>query len=149
MCTNIDGLFLTSLKVIKVPGGDVLQGIKFSDCGYEGFGEAYFSMIEQGVVKAWKRHSKMTMNLVVPMGKVKFVIYDDRQNSSSNGKFQEVILSKNNYCRLTVPPMVWLGFKGLDKNTSILLNVANIEHVFEEAERKEINEIRFDWELIK
>ncbi len=145
----IDGVLLTPLKVINVPGGDVLHSMKCSDSGYSGFGEAYFSMIEPSIVKAWKRHRKMTLNLVVPVGKVKFVIYDDRQNSESGKKFLEVILSRNNYYRLTIPPMVWIGFQGMDEYTSMLLNIADIEHTPEEANRKEMNEIKYNWGLKK
>lgn len=145
--SNIDGVHLTPLKVIDVPGGDVLHGMKSSDPDYLGFGEAYFSMIETGVIKAWKRHREMTLNLIVPIGIVYFVLYDDRKESLSNGMYQEVSLSKNNYCRLTVPPYVWLGFQGKGEGTNMLLNIANIEHVPEESDRKEINEIEYKWEL--
>lgn len=147
--SNIDGVLLTSLKMINVPGGDVLHGMKCSDPGYSGFGEAYFSMVDPGVVKAWKRHHQMTLNLIVPWGAVRFVIYDDRHNSASHGEYQAVVLSRNNYCRMTVPPMVWIGFQGVDENISMLLNIADIEHIPEEADRKEIDGIKYDWELTK
>ena len=146
--SSIDGVILTPLKVINVPGGDVLHGMKSIDPGYVGFGEAYFSTVDLGVVKAWKRHQKMTLNLIVPVGKIRIVIYDERQCSESYKQYQVIILSKDsNYCRLTIPPMVWMGFQGMDKNTNILLNIADIEHSPEEADRKDINEINFDWEL--
>ena len=141
----IDGVFLTPLKVINVLGGDVMHGMKRSDSGYIGFGEAYFSMVEPEAIKAWKKHYKMTLNLIVPMGVVRFIIYDDRQNSKSFGKFQEIVLSKNNYYRLTIPPMVWVGFQGLSEKISVLLNIADIEHGSDEIERKELNEINYNW----
>ena len=148
--SSIDGVLLTQLKVIDVHGGDVLHGMKCSDLGYSAFGEAYFSEVEPGAVKAWKRHKKMILNLMVPLGAVRFIIFDDRQNSKSYGKYQEIILSRNdNYSRLTVPPMVWMGFQGVDDKMSMLLNIADIEHVPDEADRKEINEIKYDWELTK
>jgi|TARA_B110000046_G_C12910851_1_gene362743 dTDP-4-dehydrorhamnose 3,5-epimerase len=145
--TNIDGVLVSPLNIIDVQGGDVLHGMKCSDSSYFGFGEAYFSMLESGAIKAWKRHRKMTLNLIVPMGQVRFIIYDDREKSPSRGIYQEVILSLDNYFRLTLPPMLWLGFQGLDKNTSMLLNIADIEHTPEEADRKEIHEIKYDWEI--
>ena len=85
--TNIEGLLLTPLKIIDVPGGAVLHGMKSSDPGYSGFGEAYFSRVEPGVIKAWKKHNLMTLNLVVCAGRIKFVVYDDRSGSTSNGIF--------------------------------------------------------------
>jgi dTDP-4-dehydrorhamnose 3,5-epimerase len=145
--SNIDGVLLTPLEIINVAGGDVLHGMKCTDPGYKAFGEAYFSMVGPGVVKAWKRHRQMTLNLIVPLGSVRFVIYDDRQNSVSNGKFQEVTLSRDNYYRLTVPPMVWMGFQGIDEIPSMLLNLADIEHDPEEVEREKMNKIKYDWVL--
>jgi dTDP-4-dehydrorhamnose 3,5-epimerase len=147
--SKIEGVLLTQLKVIEVPGGDVLHGMKSSDPGYLGFGEGYFSTVKHGAVKAWKRHHKMTLNLVVPLGSIYFVIYDDRKNSLSNGVYQEVVLSRNNYYRMTVPPMVWMGFQGVGKNTNMLLNIADIEHTYDEADRRDINEIKYNWRLTK
>ena len=146
---NISDLLLTPLKEITVVGGNVLHGLKASDLGYAGFGEAYFSNIEFGAIKAWKLHNKMTLNLIVPMGVIRFVVYDSRKNSSSFQKFDEVIVSRENFSRFTIPPMLWFGFQGLDKNTSLILNVANIEHDPKEVERKEIIEINYNWEHIK
>ena len=144
---DINDVLITPLKIISVPNGDVMHAMKSSDEGYENFGEAYFSTINSGDIKAWKRHIKMTLNLVVPSGKVKFVLYDDRQKSQSYGNYSEVILSGDNYCRLTVPPMLWLGFQGLYNKTSIILNIANIEHSPEEVEKKEIDQIFYNWGL--
>ena len=142
---NISDLFLTPLKEINVEGGNVLHALKKSDPGYDGFGEAYFSNIEFESIKAWKLHKKMTLNLVVPLGSVRFVIYDNRKNSSSFQKFDEIILSRISFYRLTIPPMLWVGFQGLDKNTSLILNIGNIEHDPKEVERKEILEFNYNW----
>lgn len=145
---NIDGVTLSPLKIIEVKGGDVFHAIKNGDSGYYGFGEAYFSTVQSGAIKAWKRHQEMVLNLVVPVGCVRFVAYDNRENSSSCGKFGEVTLSRDNYYRLTLPPMLWMGFQGVDKHTSMLLNVANIQHRGSEADRKELNDIKYNWEVI-
>jgi len=142
----IEGVTITPLDIIKVDGGDVLHAMKSSDQGCEGFGEAYFSTIESGVIKGWKRHRNMVLNLIVPVGGIRFVIYDDRQFFSSYNQFQDIVISrKYNYSRLTIPAMVWVGFMGLE-DINILLNIANIEHSPDEADRKEVNEIKFDWE---
>lgn len=145
LSSGIDGVVLTSLRIIDTPGGDVLHGMKRSDTGYAGFGEAYFSSVKKGVVKGWKRHRCMTLNLVVPVGAVRFVLYDDRLDSPNCGMFQDVTLSISNYQRLTVPPMVWMAFQGEGEEGGMLLNIASIEHDPEEADLKAIEEIAFDW----
>ena len=91
----------------------------------------------------------MSLNLVVPSGRIRFVVYDDRQNSGSYGRFGEIILSIDNYYRLTLPPMLWVGFQGVFEHTSMLLNIANIQHRESEAERKELNEINYVWEFVR
>ena len=120
-----------------------MHAIKKSSSGFMGFGEAYFSWINKGVIKAWKRHKIMTLNLVVPVGEIKFVLFDDRNKSMI--RFQEVVLSLENYRRLTVPPMIWIGFQGLLSEGSMLLNIANIRHDPEEIDRLEIEKINYDW----
>lgn len=144
---KIEDLIFTSLKVINTPGGDVLHAMKYTDNGYNGFGEAYFSIVEPGLVKAWKRHREMTLNLIVPIGRIRFVIHDDRQNSSTYGVFQEILLSKENYGRITVPPLVWIGFQGVGGHTNMLLNISNIPHDTNEQDRKALEVFDYDWDL--
>ena len=144
MC--IDGVIITPLPIIKTKGGDVFHAMKNSDQTYSGFGEAYFSTISYNAIKGWKRHKEMVLNLIVPIGSVRFILYDDRKKQNKANQFQEVLLSSNNdYARLTIPPMIWMGFQGLTEQTSIVLNIANIEHSPKEIERKHLDEIKFNW----
>lgn len=138
-------VMITPLNIISVPYGDVLHGIKQDDAGYSGFGEAYFSTIDSGAIKAWKRHREMTMNLVVPVGEIRFVIHDDRPTRAPDKIFQQFVLSRQKYFRLTVPPMVWMGFQGLGCDQNILLNISNIKHSAHEVDRLDRGEIAFDW----
>ena len=141
----IKDVLITKLDVIDAPGGNVMHGMKETSIGSSGFGEAYFSQVDKGIIKAWKRHKNMTLNLIVPVGKIKFVLFDDRDES--NVRFQEIIISRDNYCRLTVPPMVWMGFQGLSSEKSMLLNIANIEHDPGEVDRLEIDKINYNWSI--
>ncbi|MGK5094975.1 dTDP-4-dehydrorhamnose 3,5-epimerase [Deltaproteobacteria bacterium TL4] len=140
------GVCLTPLKIMPLESGDVWHGMKNTDSGYAGFGEAYFSNVRQGYVKAWKRHRNMTLNLVVPVGAIKFVIYDDRLDSLPQKHFYEVTLSLKNYQRLTVPPRVWMGFQGVGAgDTNLLLNIANILHDPDEVDRCDEQAIKYSW----
>lgn len=144
----IEGVLLTKLKIIPGDSGDVLHAMKKTESSFLGFGEAYFSTIKKDAVKAWKRHRKMTLNLVVPCGKIKFVLYDERNNSPSHGEIFEITLSRNNYQRLTVPPMVWMGFKGMDNDLNMLLNIADMAHDPDDIDRMEAykSHIRYSWD---
>lgn len=133
----MDGVILTPLKRIHHPKGDVLHAMKKSDCGFDGFGEAYFSTIHQGEIKGWKKHTKMTLNLVVPFGKIEFVVY--------NGvEFLSVKLSLTNYQRLTIQSGLWVAFRGIGES-NMLLNIASLEHDPSEAVNIDLNDIRYEW----
>ena len=147
MLTNISGIIITSLNTIWQSDGNIRHVIKKGDIGYINFGEAYFSNINKNSIKAWKKHKQMTCNLVVPSGYVRFVMYDDRSESSTKGMFDEVILSEENYKRLTIPPDIWFGFQSIKPITSIILNIASIKHNPDEVVRKGIEEIYFNWGL--
>lgn len=119
------GIFLTQLQIIPTANGDVLHGMKHHDLGFAGFGEAYFSQVENKCFKGWKKHHKMTLNLVVPVGEICFYLVDER---TPERFVTSLNLSPENYCRLTVPPGVWLGFQGIKPGTNLLLNIASITH---------------------
>ena len=73
----MDKVIIRKLNQIKNSDGDIYHVFKKTDKEFKDFGEAYFSFINQGCIKGWKKHKEMTLNLVVPIGKVKFVIYCD------------------------------------------------------------------------
>lgn len=141
----LDGLHIIPLKKISNPKGDIFHAMKNIDLGYVGFGEAYFSEIISGEIKGWKRHMEMVLNLVVILGKVRFVMYDDRPDSSTYGQFYQTILSVENYNRLTVPVGVWLAFEGVSESRNLLLNLASIPHNPDESEVRHLDDIKFGW----
>jgi len=144
----IEGVELTPLTIIPGEFGNVLHAIKRTEDSFHGFGEAYFSTANKGAIKAWKRHHKMTLNLVIPCGEIKFALYDDRPGSPTYGEINEFTLSLQNYQRLTVSPMIWLGFKGLGDGLNMLMNVSNIPHDPDEYDRINAykNHINYQWE---
>lgn len=143
----ITGIGLTELAVIPHPDGDVLHAMRADSEGFSGFGEVYFSTVGRGRIKAWKRHRSMTLNVVVPVGQIRFVIHDDRADSPTCGATHAIDLSRRNYRRLTIPPMLWTGFMGVGEGLNLLLNVADIPHDPSEADRLPVGAIAFNWEL--
>lgn len=131
------------LKVIPVDGGDVKHFIKANENSFCGFGEAYFSFIKNGKIKGWKMHTEMTMNLVVPVGEVGFVFYNEKSSS-----FQVFKIGENNYKRLTVPPNIWFGFKGIGLCSNLVVNLSNIIHNPSESKKSELSKIKFNWESL-
>jgi dTDP-4-dehydrorhamnose 3,5-epimerase len=142
---QVDGVTVTPLKVISDQKGKILHGLKKSDPEFNQFGEAYFSTIFPEAVKGWKQHQQMTLNLLVPIGKIRVVIFDDRPGSRTYGLFQEVLLCPENHHRLTIAPGLWVAFQGIGQGENLLLNIADLEHDPKEALNKELDEIPFSW----
>lgn len=141
----IEGVTLTPLKRIHHPQGDVYHAMKASEATFDKFGEAYFSTVISGQIKGWKQHTEMILNLVVPAGAIRFVVYDDRASSSTKGQFFDVTLSKDNYQRLTVAPGLWMAFQGAGTDFNLLLNLASLEHNPSEATSVTLDKINYDW----
>ena len=132
----MDGVTLTQLTKIYHPKGDIFHVLKKSDESYKGFGEAYFTTVKYKEIKGWKKHTAMTLNLVVPVGEVEFILYNGKQ-------IERITLSNKKYQRLTIAPGIWVAFRGLNKNLNLILNIANIEHDPEEAINAPINTFPF------
>ena len=137
---SVDQILITPLKRMELKGGDVLHGIKCTDPGFVNFGEAYFSMIEFGAIKPWKRHLRMTLNILVPVGMIEFVFIDNQ------GVIRQELAGVNRYVRLTVPPGIWFAFRSLVAPHSLLMNIADIPHDPAEIERKKLDEFIFKWD---
>lgn len=131
-------IIIKPLNKFEVNEGDVLHALKSTDSEFKGFKEAYFSKIKPNKIKAWKMHLRMTMNLIVPIGKVQFNFYDRNKNILLN-----TVIGEENYHRITVPPMIWLGFKGLSSETSFILNISDELHDPNEFDRKPLSFLKF------
>jgi dTDP-4-dehydrorhamnose 3,5-epimerase len=133
---------VTNLPIIETVGGSVLKGLLKTDSTFNGFGEAYFSEVEPGAIKGWKYHKEMTLNLIVPKGQVKFVFCIQEEDTD---KFEEIVIGKEMYARITVKPGIWFGFQGVHSETSLVLNIADILHRAEEVDRLGLNDIKYNW----
>ncbi|MHB1195123.1 MAG: dTDP-4-dehydrorhamnose 3,5-epimerase [Longimicrobiales bacterium] len=124
----IDGIRITPLSQIPDERGKIMHMLRSDADHFGGFGEIYFSCIHQGAIKAWHIHKKMTLNYAVPIGKIKFVLYDERDESPTRGVLQELHMGPDCYFLVTVPPMVWNGFKGVAEGISLVANCATLAH---------------------
>lgn len=137
----MDGVTLTPLRRIPSEKGDVLHGMKATEATFSGFGEAYFTQIRPGCTKGWKRHNRMTLNLVVVHGMVKFVIYDEY-----NKCFEEFVLSpESNYQRLTIAPGLWMAFHGMGDEVSTVMDIIPEPHDPGEADNKQLIDLEYQF----
>jgi dTDP-4-dehydrorhamnose 3,5-epimerase len=136
---------ITKLDQILDERGKTMHMMRTDYPIFKKFGEIYFSTVKPNFIKAWHLHKEATLNYVCIKGEVKLVLFDDRRESKTFGKYQELILSPNDYFMVTIPPLIWNGFKGIDKQESIIANCMTIPHNEKEIIRKEPLDKKFDY----
>jgi len=147
--SKIEGIKIVKLNEFFDSKGSVLHMIKSSSPEFKNFGECYVSEINFNSIKGWKLHSKQTQNISVPFGKIKIVLYDSREDSTSFNQLIELNLGRpDDYFRITIPPGVIYGFKGLSSPTAFLVNCTDIEHDPEESITLSLadNKVPFVWD---
>ncbi len=127
--TRIEGLAVTPLREIRDERGAVLHVLRSDAADFCAFGECYLSEVVPGAIKAWKRHHRQTQNLAVPIGRVRFVIYDARVSSATHGCLEVIELGRPDaYARLRIPPMLFYGFACTSALPALVVNCTDIPH---------------------
>ena len=127
--SSIEGVLVTGLRQVVDKRGAVLHHMRSDAPEFSTFGECYFSEMIPGAVKAWKCHREQTQHLAVPIGRVRFVIYDDRELSPTNGSLEVVELGRpDHYNRLRIPKDLWYGFTCLSDKPALIANCTDQPH---------------------
>ena len=144
----IDGMTVVELRQISDERGAVLHMLRSDAPDFVRFGECYFSEVAPRAVKAWKRHRKQTQNLAVPSGRIRLVVYDDRDGSATRGTLVTLELGRPDaYRRVSIPPGLWYGFAAVGPAAALLANCADLPHDPAESEVKAFDDpsIPYSW----
>jgi dTDP-4-dehydrorhamnose 3,5-epimerase len=146
----IAGVIVKPLRQILDERGKIMHFMTNKDPEFLGFGEVYFSVVYPGVIKGWHLHRKMVLNYSVPVGRIKLVLFDDREDSETRGELMEIYTGPESYSLIQIPAGVWNGFKGIGETASVVANCATIPHDPEEIIRMDPFDpsIPYNWELI-
>lgn len=145
---EIEGVYIAPLTEIADHRGSVLHMIRCDSPDFVKFGECYFSEVLSSSIKAWKKHTIQTQNIAVPIGRIRLVIYDNRESSKSKGKLCILVLGRPEaYSRVTIPPNVWYGFKCISTTPALLVNCVDHPHTAMESEVLDVNDphIPYSW----
>ena len=143
----IEGLEITKLQKIPNVNGDLFKIIRLDDECYKGFGELYISEVNKGLIKGWKKHLEMTLNLVVMKGQIKFVFFDDNASSRTFQQFHVLKVRASERLKICLSPCIFMAFQGIDEE-NMLINFADIVHSDSEGVRLELDQIDFNWEIL-
>lgn len=138
----IDGVKVSPRRVIPDERGDVLHMLKSTDTEFGQFGEMYFSKIGVEKKKTWRRHREATSQLTVPVGSVRFVMFDDRSSSQTRGTRLEVTIGESHHHLITIPPMVWYAFENAGNETALIGNCSSLPRDPSESDRRDLDDSR-------
>ena len=143
----VEGVQIIPLRRIPDERGTIYHMLKSTDSYFLGFGEIYFTTIYSGVVKAWHKHAKMTLNYACIFGRAKVVLYDDRETSPTRGSVTEIFIGPDSYLLVSIPPDVWTGLKGMSDPYAIIANCCTHPHDSSRTTRADPfeNHIPYDW----
>jgi len=127
---------LKKLKTFYSKDGNVIRVFRSKEMNK--IKETYFSVINFNKVKAWKFHKKMSLNLFVSKGKVRFVFF-------LKNRFKIIEIDEKKNLLLKIPPKIWFGFKGLKKPNSLILNLADAIHNKNEQIVRDIKYFNYNW----
>jgi dTDP-4-dehydrorhamnose 3,5-epimerase len=143
----IEGVNIIPLRRIPDERGTIMHMLKRTDPHFQNFGEIYFSTVYRGVVKGWHRHRDMTLNYACVFGRIKLVLYDEREDSATRGELMELFLGPDDYRLVVIPPEVWNGFKGMSEPYAIVANCCTEPHEPTRSVRLDPfdNDIPYEW----
>ena len=146
----IDGVIVKPLRQILDERGKIMHFLRNDDPEFEAFGEVYFSVVYPGVIKGWHLHRTMVLNYAVPVGLIKLVLFDSREDSPTRGELMELFTGPENYSLIQIPPGIWNGFKGIGATPSMLVNCSTIPHDPQEIARMDPFDasIPYNWDLV-
>ena len=149
--SKIEGVKVIPLQRIPDERGTIMHMLRADDPHFIQFGEIYFSTVYKDIIKGWHRHREMTLNYACIFGRVKLVIYDDREDSPTRGAIMEQFLGPDNYALVQIPPGLWNGFKGMSDPHAIMANCCTHAHDPDARRTDRLdpleNDIPYDWSV--
>ena len=142
---SIVGVDIHPLKIFEDARGAVMHMLRKDHPSFTQFGEIYFSKVNAGFVKGWKRHKQMTQNFAVPFGQLKLIILDLRQGSKTENCYAELLVGMpNDYNLVTIPPNLWYAFYSATDDGVILANCSDLAHNPSESEQQSLDAFDVD-----
>lgn len=146
----IDGVKIKKLGVNPDERGRLMEIFRSDEDEFIKFGQVYMTTAYPGVTKAWHYHKKQRDYMAVVKGMMKIVLYDDRADSPTMGEVNEFFVGIYNPVRVSIPPMVYHGFKCISDEEAIVINTPTECYNYAEPDEYRLdpheNDIPYDWD---
>ena len=145
----IAGVKVKKLKVISDDRGRLMEILRADDEIFQKFGQVYMTTAFPGTVKAWHYHKLQTDNFTCVVGKVRFALYDPREDSPTHKKVNEFTISVEDPILVQIPPLVYHGFKCIGDKEAIVVNTVTKPYKHKNPDEYRVDaydkDIPYDW----
>jgi dTDP-4-dehydrorhamnose 3,5-epimerase len=88
--------------------------------------------------------------MVVVVGMMKIVLYDQRAGSATRGEINEIFAGVHNQVRIHIPPGVCHGFKCISSEEALVVNTPTEVYRYDDPDEFRIDphskDIPYDWD---
>lgn len=146
---RIHGVLVKKLTQIPDERGRLMEILRCDDKEFTKFGQVYITTAFPGVVKAWHYHTKQSDAFCCVHGMMKVVLYDPRKDSPTQGCVNEFFMGPFNPMLVTIPSLVYHGFKTISEHEAILVNLVTEPYNRQDPDEFRVaphgGEIPYDW----
>jgi dTDP-4-dehydrorhamnose 3,5-epimerase len=112
---------------------------------------SYYSMTYSGIVRAWHRHHEEQVDhFVCPKGRIKIGVYDERDDSPTEGELNTFIIGEHDQKAVRIPGNCWHGFKTVGDEPAFLVNFPTNLYDYNDPDEERIpydtDRIPLDWD---
>jgi len=118
---------LIDLKAHVDDRGYLIEIIRAADKHFTKFGQVYLvGNFGQGTIRAFHKHEVLWDWFFISHGSAKFVLRDDRKDSSTYENMDTYVISSRNPSLLVVPPGVYHGWISLEDDTQLISTASEV-----------------------
>lgn len=148
----IQGVEVRDLQVNADERGHLVEVFREDWDQYDpGPAMSYYSMTYPGITRAWHRHHRGQVDyFTCPKGRIKIGIYDDREESSTQGELNTFVIGEHNQKVVRIPGECWHGFKAIGDDPAFLINHPSKLYDYEDPDEERLpydtDKIPLDWD---
>jgi dTDP-4-dehydrorhamnose 3,5-epimerase len=109
----------------------------------------YQSRLFPGAIGAWSCHARTVDRLFVNQGHLKVVLYDGREDSSTHGMINEILVGDTRPALIVIPIGVWHGLQNLGTGDALVLNLPTQAYNYQDPDHWRLpydtDEIPYKW----
>ncbi|MCB2227344.1 MAG: dTDP-4-dehydrorhamnose 3,5-epimerase family protein [Desulfarculaceae bacterium] len=145
----LHGVEVKPLKVIPDGRGRLVEILRADDEIFQGFGQVYMTTTRPSIVKAWHLHRKQYDHIFCAVGMIRLGVYDDREDSPSRGRTNELFIGTHNPMLVKIAPGLYHGWKCISQEEAIIINT--VTHTYDHRDPDEFRRdphdpaIPWDW----